>query len=511
MCIGEIRDRLSLVKALVGYVRVSTVAGREDERFASPDLQEQAIRAAASREFPDHHWVNWYTDLDQTGTTQDRPGLTAAIRDAQQASAVLWIYNVSRFARSVAGGLADLNRLREAGVEVASASERLGGDSAQERFVVTMMLALAELEVGQRAESWQAVIATHKEHGRWHGVVPIGYRRACSSDNANGGPVVRPGVIEPDPETAPLIAELFQRAADGESTADLGRWGIEVGLWRRNTTALDVLRNRVYVGEIKVPAGRRVPRVKRDGDVARDKYGRVRYTYTEHAWTDGLHDPLVHLKVFEAVQSRLAANYRPRGEYAVWWGTGRVRCALCESALYRDKGKYLRCQNGGADGCGWSGAPKRVLVEQRMLDALGEALAEAVAVPEPTEGDPLADAQQALDAARSNLALGMADAIRAGLKEAERAELASELRRDVSEAEAAVARLRSRQATAALPPDALESLGTQLLSAWPSLEEGTRREALAALDVTVLVDGAGMVTVRAPWRRPELVDQTLHR
>lgn len=275
-----------------------------------------------------------------------------------------------------------------------------------------------------------------------------------------------------------------------------------MGLWRRTTTALDVLRNRVYVGQIKIPAGRRVPRTKRDGELARDKYGRVRYTYTDHEWTHGLHDPIIEPKVFEAVQSRLAANFRPRGTYAVWWGTGRVRCAHCEAALYRQKERYLRCGNGGSNGCGWSGAPKLAECERRMLEALGDALSEAVASPEVSEGDPLADAQSALDSARSNLALGMADAVRVGLGDAERSQLAAELRRDVTEAEAAVAKLRSKQTTAALSPSALETLGTQLLAAWPSIDDDTRREALAALDVTALVDGSGSVTVRAPWRRP---------
>ena len=68
------------VAPLVGYVRVSAVRGRGDERFKSPDLQREAMTRWADNRFGrnGYEWLDWFTDLDRSGVSLDRPELNKA-------------------------------------------------------------------------------------------------------------------------------------------------------------------------------------------------------------------------------------------------------------------------------------------------------------------------------------------------------------------------------------------------------------------------------------------------
>jgi hypothetical protein len=65
---------------LVGHVRVSSVGGRTDGRFKSPEPQRDAMeRWANGRDGPDgHRRVGWFEDLDRSGVPVDRPKLKSA-------------------------------------------------------------------------------------------------------------------------------------------------------------------------------------------------------------------------------------------------------------------------------------------------------------------------------------------------------------------------------------------------------------------------------------------------
>jgi hypothetical protein len=65
---------------LVGGVRVSSVAGRRDEHFQSPALQREVMERRATLRYrkSGHRWREWFTDLDRSGVTIDRPALNQA-------------------------------------------------------------------------------------------------------------------------------------------------------------------------------------------------------------------------------------------------------------------------------------------------------------------------------------------------------------------------------------------------------------------------------------------------
>src|SRR5262245_17299699 len=105
---------------LVGYIRVSRVAGRHGESFISPDVQRERITAAAAA--GRHRVIAWETDLDRTGAKLDRPGLEAALARIERGDADgLAVAKLDRFARSLSGALQTIERLRKAGGELVCA------------------------------------------------------------------------------------------------------------------------------------------------------------------------------------------------------------------------------------------------------------------------------------------------------------------------------------------------------------------------------------------------------
>ncbi len=61
-----------------GYVRVSRRMGREGEGYISPKVQRERIEDRAK--LAGVEIVQWHFDEDESGGTQNRPGLREAIR-----------------------------------------------------------------------------------------------------------------------------------------------------------------------------------------------------------------------------------------------------------------------------------------------------------------------------------------------------------------------------------------------------------------------------------------------
>ena len=227
---------------LVGYVRVSRVAGREGESFISPALQRERIEAQAKAS--GHVVVGWREDLDQPGSRYERPGFQEALAMVERGEAEgVIVAALDRFARSVPDAALALRRLEAADGVLVSVRDSLDTSSPMGRFARTMMLAIAELELDRIRENWQQV----REHaiGRGvhiSGVTAVGYQR---------GP---DGRLQVDPVAAPVIRELFLRRAAGASWTGLCKFLDERlprgdGKVWRSSTVLSIVNRRVYLGE----------------------------------------------------------------------------------------------------------------------------------------------------------------------------------------------------------------------------------------------------------------------
>lgn len=147
-------------------------------------------------------------------------------------------------------------------------------------------------------------------------VAPFGYRRALDRR------------LEPDPDTAPILREIFERVARGESLSRLQRDHAARGVRSQRGGPVtrrmlsEVLRNRVYLGEAR--SGERV---------------RV-----------DAHEALVDEKVWLAANSGTRPRPPRQGEGAIL--AGLVRCQGCRyvmAPVLRERRRRYRClgvQNG---------------------------------------------------------------------------------------------------------------------------------------------------------------------
>src|SRR5262249_12494644 len=109
-------------KRMDGYVRVSRVAGREGPGYISPSVQRDAIQKWA--DYRGVEIVRWHQDEDESGGTQERPGLREAIaRVESKDTDGIACAKLNRFARNVSAAIEDVKRIQAAGGSLAFVQE----------------------------------------------------------------------------------------------------------------------------------------------------------------------------------------------------------------------------------------------------------------------------------------------------------------------------------------------------------------------------------------------------
>ncbi len=163
------------------YTRCST-AGQANEGVT---LEAQKDRAAAWCTASGHELAEVFTDAGISGKkASNRPALQAAL-DAvcqtakREGGAALVVYSLSRLARSTKDALAIAERLRKAGADLISLSERIDTGGAAGKLFYTVFAAFAEFERDVIAERTKTALAFKKANGERVGQVPFGFDLAA--------------------------------------------------------------------------------------------------------------------------------------------------------------------------------------------------------------------------------------------------------------------------------------------------------------------------------------------
>ena len=276
------------------YLRVST--DTQAEHGVSLDVQEAECRARAAELGADS--VTVYRDDGISGMEWDRPGLQALLSDLPQLD-LLVVWAKDRLTRDLRHLLTILDTLATAGTRLVAIRESVETQTAEGILSLQITGALSEYHPRKTAENVKAAMRRIAETGRVPANRPFGYRR-----NADGA-------LEPDPVQAPIVAELFALAANGDGIQKLAQWLNDKHPTRprggehwRPTSVRWILTNRVYVGEVK--------------------------------WGDlllpGTHESLVGRAEWDAVQERLSRRVTVRGR-TVRHYTPLLRCGQCGSPL----------------------------------------------------------------------------------------------------------------------------------------------------------------------------------
>jgi DNA invertase Pin-like site-specific DNA recombinase len=272
-------------------MRVSHVGKRDLERLRSPEEQTAEIEAWAKAQ--GYRVELLPPELDAKGSDASRPVFRQAVEGVKSGlySGVVVAY-LSRAGRDLRLMLDLWDEVEGVGGVVYSARENIDGSTAAGRLQRNLLASIDQHQREERREGFERARRGAVENGIWQRrQTPRGYDR---------DPDTRGLVINEQADEVRDAARDFLR---GERILALSqRLGMTPGGLR------SLLRNRVYLGELKVG----------------------RHVNTE------AHDPILEPETFEAVQAKLDSGPRPpRSTLPTALLAGLVRCASCGHVMTR--------------------------------------------------------------------------------------------------------------------------------------------------------------------------------
>ena len=297
-------------------------------RYSSDKQNEMSIEGQIKecRSYAKKHdlvVLSEYIDRAQSATTDKRPEFLRMISDSEDGIFdTILVYQLDRFARNKEDSGYYKKILRDNGVKVVSAKEQIASDSSG---VITegMLEIVADWFSKQLSEKVNRGMRLRAEKAKYNGgAIPLGF------DKDNEGYYVI------DHMRAPIVREIFERTADGETSTsiikDLEQRGVKTiqGRTIKKNAIANILRNEMYKGI---------------------------YQYDDIRIVDGV-PRIVDDEVFDEVQQVLEKRKTNRGhrpakeEYLL---TGKLYCGHCKTLMSGTSGtsktgaihRYYTCKN----------------------------------------------------------------------------------------------------------------------------------------------------------------------
>jgi Site-specific recombinases, DNA invertase Pin homologs len=257
------------MKAVI-YARYSSDSQREE----SIDGQLRECKEFAERQ--NLTIIGTYIDRALSAKTDERPEFQKMIADsAKKQFEVVLVWKLDRFSRNRIDSSTYRAILRRNGVKVVSAKENIS--EGPEGIILEAILE-------GMAEYYSAELAVKIKRGQTEnalkcryngGFVPFGYR---VDENKH---------FETDPLTAPIVREIFERYADGQTVVEISDALNDRGVFTNSkykytnkSSMHNLLKNRKYIGE---------------------------YKHGDHIVPDGM-PAIVTQDIFDSVQARMAKN-----------------------------------------------------------------------------------------------------------------------------------------------------------------------------------------------------------
>jgi site-specific DNA recombinase len=308
----------AMSRAAVAYVRVSS---REQELGFSLAAQRDYLETyARERGF---EIVARFQESETAKTAGKRPEFAKMLAFLRVNAAVILVEKTDRLYRNLKDWMA-LDDLK-AEIHFCKEGSVISADShSSERFLHGIKVLMAKNYVENLSEEIRKGMRTKAEAGAFPSAAPLGYRN--TADKTIG--------IEPDPATAAIVKELFEKASTGRhSGQELTRWARSRGLrskkghsLAKDTVVQQVLRNPAYHGTFR--------------------------------WGQKLHkgkfEPLISKATFERVQKVLDGRANTsKGRVRDFTYSGMIRCQFCGGLLSGSlvKGRYIYYSCTGKKGC----------------------------------------------------------------------------------------------------------------------------------------------------------------
>lgn len=300
----------------IAYIRVSTDRQATD----GSSLVTQRRRVVEYAALKGYQLLKQFVEEGESAKSDNRPVLKQMLRYCEEERGqidLLVVPKIDRFARYSEDYHHLKRQLRNLGIRVESIDERFD-DSPAGKFLESMLAATAQFDNDVRSERTYNGMREAVSQGRWVWKAPTGYRNVRIDGRAN---------IEPDPRTAPLVIEAFEKLSRKVRISDVREWLNEHGVPIRRNGFYKMIRNKVYIGVIE----------------AFGVTSRSVLPFT----------PIVPIELFESAQAAIAeSNYpgeiqRDHKDFPLR-GTVRCKCGQLLTACW-SKGRkrryaYYRCR-----------------------------------------------------------------------------------------------------------------------------------------------------------------------
>ncbi|HVT12605.1 MAG TPA: recombinase family protein [Fimbriimonadaceae bacterium] len=224
----------------IAYIRVST--DRQAKDGTSLVTQERRVYENVARKGYDFDRL--FVEEGESAKTDNRPVLQEMLAYCAKNRGrikVLIFPKVDRFARYAEDYHYLKGYLRKLGIRVESIDEHFD-DSPSGRFFESMLAASAQFDNDVRSERARNGTKESVAEGRYLWP-PKGYRRTFVGKKAT---------CEPDPATAPIVTQAFERLASGEyRLKDARAWLAGHGIKLCRSQIYEMVHNKIYIGIIE--------------------------------------------------------------------------------------------------------------------------------------------------------------------------------------------------------------------------------------------------------------------
>jgi DNA invertase Pin-like site-specific DNA recombinase len=359
-------SRETAVKTAVGIVRVSRIKG---EGIVSPIEQRERIEGYCERE--GMNLVDTFEEPDVSGgaALEHRPGLSRALAmvETGEVDTIVVAY-FDRLVRSIAVQAELVSRVEAAGGGILAVDVgKVTNGSAGQWLSGNVLGLVAEYQRRTTAERTEDAKRRAIERGvPTYDRIPVGLRQR------------KDRTLEHDPATKRIVEKAFRMRLGGSSIAEIRAWMRSRGVDVSYTAVQGMLKNRIYLGELR--------------------FGQyMNPTAVE---------PIIDLETFASVQKmRLPRGRKPKSDRLLA-RIGVLRCGTCGARMIvgqarangRDYPMY-RCPPNGD-------CPRRVTVsatiaENTIIEAVQDALQDVHGRASVEDG--VAEAERSLEAAEQEL------------------------------------------------------------------------------------------------------------
>lgn len=253
------------------YTRVST--DEQNNGYSPIDQKDKLYKHCENHNI---EVIGFYHD-DESGKTFNRPSwkkIIAFLKSNKNSVDSIFFVKWDRFSRNAPEAYSEIGKLQKLGVDAKAIEQPLDPEIPEQKLLLALYLTAPEVDNDRRALNILNGIRRAKKEGRWLGGCPTGYKNARNEFN-------RPIIVPEGGEKERLVKLAFQEYSTGlYSIEDLRKRMNSKGLTMSRNAFWRMLRNRVYISEILVPA----------------------YKKEKEEWVKGQHVAIISEDIFYACQ-----------------------------------------------------------------------------------------------------------------------------------------------------------------------------------------------------------------